>query len=63
MLIDMNIRRERAIDALITQAKEVAKLMDRDEAALFFNELADQAYAQHETLTVDDECEMQNYDE
>lgn len=60
----MRKRTERAIDALLTQAKEVAKqLMSREEAAEFFSELADRAYAQHESLTIEAECEMQNYEE
>lgn len=46
----------------MTQAGEVASLMDRDEAAQFYSELADRAYAQHEALSVDDECEMQDYE-
>lgn len=60
----MRKRTERAIDALMTQAKEVAKqLMSREEAAEFFSELADRAYAQYEAMSIDDECEMQNYEE
>lgn len=58
----MNIKQKRAIDALMTQAGEVASLMDRDEAAQFYSELADRANAQHEALSVDDECEMQDYE-
>lgn len=59
----MRITRDRAIDALMTQAKEVSTHMERNEAAEFFGELADQAYAKYEELSIDDECEMQNYDE
>ena len=57
------MNRKRAIDALMTQAKEVAMLMDREEAAQFFSDLADHAYAQYEAMSIDDECEMQNLDD
>lgn len=56
-------RTERAIDALMAQAKEVAKqFMSREDAAEFFSELADRAYAQHEALMIEDDCEMQDYE-
>ena len=45
------------------QATEASLSMERDEAAQFFSELADRAYAQYEAMSIDDECEMQNYDE
>lgn len=48
----------------MAQAKEVAKqFMSREDAAEFFSELADRAYAQHEALMIEDDCEKQNYDE
>lgn len=59
----MNIKQKRAIDALMTQAGEVASLMDRDEAAQFYSKLADRAYAQYKAMSIDDECEMQNNEE
>lgn len=58
----MNIKTERAIDALMTQAGEVASLMEREEAALFYGELTDRAYVQYESMSIDDECEMQDYE-
>ena len=51
------------LKALKQQATEVSLSMERDEAAEFFSELADWAYAQYESMSIDDECEMQNYDE
>ena len=40
-----------------------ATWLPETERAEFFSELADWAYAQYEALLVEDECEMQNYDE
>lgn len=51
------------LKALKQQATEASLGMDRDEAAQFFSELADWAYAQYEAMSIDDECEMQNYEE
>lgn len=51
----MYTKREIAVDALMTQAKEMASLMGRDETAQFFSELADRAYAQYENLSINDE--------
>ena len=51
------------LKALKQQATAASLGMDRDEAAQFFSELADWAYAQHEAMSIDDYCEMQNYEE
>ena len=59
----MNRQAEQALKALKLQATETSLEMGRDDASLFFSELADWAYAQHEAMSIDDECEMQNYDE
>lgn len=37
--------------------------MSNEEAAEFYSELADWAYTQYEIMTIDNDCEMQNYDE
>lgn len=62
MLNKMYLHKERVIDALMTQAKEVATHMEREEASQFYSELADRAYAQHEESSIDNECEMQDYE-
>ena len=36
--------------------------MERDEAADFFGQLADWAYAQSEAMSLDDDLEMQDYE-
>ena len=59
----MNKQTEQALKALKQQATEDSLRMDRNEASLFFSELADWAYTQYEVMSIDDECEMQNYDE
>lgn len=51
------------LKALKHQATEASLTMERDEAAQFFSELADWVYAQYETMSINDECEMQNYEE
>ena len=38
-------------------------LIEREEAAEFFDRLADWAYAQHEACLIDPEPEMQDYEE
>lgn len=59
----MYIQSEQALRSLKDQATETSLGMERDEAAQFFSELADWAYAQYEAMSIDDECEMQNYEE
>lgn len=59
----MDRKSEQALKTLKQQANEASLNMERDEAAQFFGELADWAYARHEAMSIDDECEMQNYDE
>ena len=59
----MYIQSEQALKSLKNQATETSLGMERDESAQFFSELADWAYAQYEAMSIDDECEMQNYEE
>ena len=59
----MYIQSEQALRSLKDQATETSLGMERDEAAQFFSELADWAYAQYEAMSIDDECEMQDYEE
>lgn len=59
----MYIQSEQALKSLKDQATETSLCMERDEAAQFFSELADWAYAQYEAMSIDDECEMQDYEE
>ena len=50
------------LKVLKQQATEASLGMERDEAAQFFSELADWAYAQYEAMSIDDYCEMQDYE-
>ena len=59
----MDKQAEQALKALEQQATETSLGMGRNEASQFFSELADWAYAQYEAMSINDECEMQNYDE
>ena len=59
----MDKQAEQALKALKQQATETSLGMGRNEASQFFCELADWAYAQYEAMSINDECEMQNYDE
>ncbi|UVP10433.1 hypothetical protein NXW19_20070 [Bacteroides ovatus] len=62
MLTDMERKQEQALKVLRQQVLEASLNMEREEAAEFFGELADWAYAQQEAMLID-EPEMQNYDE
>ena len=62
MLTDMERKQEQALKVLRQQVLETSLDMEREEAAEFFGELADWAYAQQEAMLID-EPEMQNYDE
>lgn len=62
MLTDMERKQEQALKVLRQQVLEATLDMEREEAAEFFGELADWAYAQQEAMLID-EPEMQNYDE
>ena len=53
---------EQALKALKQQATESSLGLERDEAAQFFSELADWAYTQYEAMSIDDYCEMQDYE-
>ena len=58
--------RKVTIDFLNKKKLEIldgATWLPETERAEFFSELADWAYAQHEAMSIDDECEMQNYEE
>ena len=59
----MDKQAEQALKALKQQATETSLGMGRNEASQFFSELADWAYAKYEAMSINDECEMQNYDE
>ena len=59
----MDKQAEQALKALKQQATETSLGMERNEASQFFSELTDWAYAQYEAMSINDECEMQNYDE
>lgn len=59
----MRDRQERALDVLTKWAQEVTIGMTREEAALFFDRLADWAYAQNETCLTDPETEILDYEE
>ena len=61
MLTDMERKQEQALKVLRQQVLETSLDMEREEAAEFFGELADWAYAQQEAMLID-EPEMQNYD-
>ena len=58
--------RKVTIDFLNKKKVEIldgATWLPETERAEFFSDLADWAYAQYEALSINDECEMQNYEE
>ena len=58
--------REVTIDFLNKKKLEIldgATWLPKTERAEFFSEFANWAYAQYEAMSINDECEMQNYDE
>lgn len=59
----MRDRQERVLDVLTRWAREATLGMTKEEAAEFFDRLADWAYAQHEACLMDPEPEMQDYEE
>lgn len=59
----MKSKAEQALNVLKKWATEATLNMENEEAAEFFSELADWAYAQHEACLIDTEPEMQNYEE
>ena len=59
----MRDRQERARDVLTRWAREATLGMTMEEAAGFFDRLADWAYAQGEACLTDQEPEMQDYEE
>ncbi len=63
MLSEMERQTERLLERVQREIEEAAADLGRTEAAEFFGELADGAYARSEALLVDDEPEMQDYDE
>ena len=63
MLYDMDSKSQQALNVLTKWATEATLNMENEEAAEFFNELADWAYTQHEACLIDAEPEMQNYEE
>ena len=62
MLNDMDKRTEQTLNALKKPARENSQEMERDEAADFFGQLADWAYAQSESMSLADDLEMQDYE-
>lgn len=58
----MDNKSEQALGVLVKEAREATLDMEREEAAEFFDRLADWAYAQHEACLIDYEPEMQDYD-
>ena len=63
MLSGMERRTERLLERIQREIEEAASVLERTEAAEFFGELADRAYARSEALLVDDEPDAQDYDE
>lgn len=59
----MRDRQERALDVLTRWAREATLGMTMEEAAGFFDRLADWAYAQSKACLTDQEPEMQDYEE
>ena len=58
--------RKVTIDFLNKKKVEIldgATWLPETERTEFFSDLADWAYAQYEAMSIDDECEMQNYEE
>lgn len=59
----MDSKSQQALNVLTKWATEATLNMENEEAAEFFNELADWAYAKHEACLIDTEPEMQNYED
>lgn len=63
MLKGMSSKQEKALNVLTRWVREATLGMGREEAAEFFDRLADWAYAQHEACLIDTEPEMQDYED
>ena len=58
----MNNQPEKALKALFEPIIEATIGMSPEEAADFFGQLADWAYAQSESMSLADDLEMQDYE-
>lgn len=58
----MDSKSQQALNVLTKWATEATLNMENEEAAEFFDRLADWAYTQHEACLIDPELEMQDYD-
>lgn len=54
---------ETILENLKNEVTEATDKMTQEQAATFFGELADWAYAMSESLTLDNDIEMQNFEE
>ncbi len=59
----MDTKSRGALERLKKEVALITSDMENQEAAEFFNELADWAYANGEAMLIDDEPEMQDYDQ
>ena len=59
----MDKKTEQAINTIVHTANETALTMERYEAAEFYAGIADWAYAMSEEMSMDNEIEMQIYDD
>ena len=59
----MDTKSRGALERLKKEASLITSDMENQEAAEFYNELADWAYANGEAMLIDDEPEMQDYDQ
>ena len=58
----MEKKSEQALDVLQKEIVAATLDMENEEAAEFFNALADWAYVQAEAMLIDDEPEMQDFE-
>ena len=59
----MDTKSRGALERLKKEVSLITSDMENQEAAEFYNELADWAYANGEAMLIDDEPEMQDYDQ
>lgn len=58
----MDTKSRGALERLKKEVALITSDMENQEAAEFYNELADWAYANGEAILIDDEPEMQDYE-
>ena len=58
----MDTKSRGALERLKKEVSLITSDMENQEAAEFYNELADWAYANGEAMLIDDEPEMQDYE-